>query len=433
MGHVNRRRTLPALLVLTGLLVAACGDDDEDGGDSTDASDTPAATEAPTEATEPAATEPAATDAPGTTGAASGDPIVIGFPTAATEFLSFYDGPIFEAAQIAADEVNAAGGVLGRPLELRQVDNQSDIANVEPATLELLDGGAEIIVTSCDFDFGSPAARAATERGVFALGCASAPEFGYEGLGELVFNTFGADITESSVMAQFTIDQGWEQIFMFQDQSLEATITVCETYEEALNELGGEVVGTATFEGADFSLAPQLAELRDSGADAIVLCTVPPGGGAAVKQIRDESDLPIVSQVAMEGEFWLDCCPGLSDFYAVGLGSTRGDDPDPVRAAFFEEYAERAGKPMDVSIGMAGYATIQALAIAIEQAGSTDGAAVAEAMGSFTDVPLATGPTTYTPACHIALGRGMVIMQVQDGELQYKADVTPSFVPESIC
>jgi branched-chain amino acid transport system substrate-binding protein len=82
---------------------------------------------------------------------------------------------------------------------------------------------------------------------------------------------------------------------------------------------------------------------------------------------------------------------------------------------------------------MAGYATIQALAIAIEEAGSTEGAAVAAAMGAFTDVPLATGPTTYTPTCHIALGRGMVIMQVQDGALQYKADVTPSFVPESIC
>jgi hypothetical protein len=48
-------------------------------------------------------------------------------------------------------------------------------------------------------------------------------------------------------------------------------------------------------------------------------------------------------------------------------------------------------------------------------------------------VELASGPTSYTPTCHIPLGRQMVFMQVQDGVLQYKADVTPSFIPESIC
>lgn len=415
-------RFTAGVAVASLVVLAACGDD----GDEADTATTPA----------PAATDDAATpdttgaEQPAGTDAASDDPIIIGVASSLSGPISFYDGPILEAAKLAAADINAAGGVLGRQLEFVTADNKSDIAAAEAAAKEVLDQGADLVITTCDFDFGSPAVRAATERGVLAMGCASSPDYGFTGLGKLAFNTFGADITESSSMAQFTADEGYEKVFLFQDQSLQATITVCDTYQTVLEELGAEVVGVATFEGTDFSLAPQLAELRDSGADAIALCST---NSSAVKQIRDESDLPIIAQVALEGEFWLDCCPGLSDFYAIGLGSTRGDDPDPARAKFFADFEAATGKKMDVSIAMTGYAAIQAYALAVEQAGTTEGEAVASALETFTDVPLVTGPTTYTPDCHIPLGRPMVMMQVQDGVLQYKADVAPTVVPESVC
>ena len=76
---------------------------------------------------------------------------------------------------------------------------------------------------------------------------------------------------------------------------------------------------------------------------------------------------------------------------------------------------------------------MEALAIAANDAGSLDGAEVAAAMASFTDVPLVTGPTTYTETCHIPIGREMVMIQVQDGSLGFAAEVTPTFLTESIC
>jgi branched-chain amino acid transport system substrate-binding protein len=414
------------LAVVASLAAAACGDD---GGDDDAGGSVPEATDSATDE-EPAGTEPGGTtlEAPDDA-VASGDPIVIGVASSLSGPISFYDGPILEAARLAVADINAAG-TLDREMVIVTADNESDIANAEAAANEVLDQGADLLITTCDFDFGSPAVRAATERGVVAMGCASSPDYGFEGLGELAFNTFGADITESSSMAQFTYDEGYRNAFLFQDQGLQATISVCDTFETVFTELGGNIVGTATFEGSDFSLAPQLGELRGSDADVVILCSTQ---ATAVKQIRDESELPIVSQVALEGEFWLDCCPGLSDFYAVGLGSTRGDDPDPARSKFFADYEAATGSKMDVSIGMTGYAAIQAFAKAVEQAGTTDGAAVADALQTFTDVELVTGPTTYTETCHIPLGRPMVMMQVQDGVLAYKADVTPTVVPESVC
>ena len=51
-------------------------------------------------------------------GSASGEPIIIGFPADLTTDWAYYDSPMQEGAQFAVDQINASGGVLGRPLEL---------------------------------------------------------------------------------------------------------------------------------------------------------------------------------------------------------------------------------------------------------------------------------------------------------------------------
>lgn len=365
---------------------------------------------------------------------AKGKPVIVGFPTAATEFLSFYDAPIYEAAKIAAADINKKGGLLGRPIKLVRRDNQSKIPNVAARTQELLRRDkADFIVSSCDFDFGSPAVRAATKAGKLALGCASAPEYGRKGLGPLAFNTFQADVTESSSMAQFTKDKKWTKAFLFQDNTLEATKTVCETYETVFKKIGGTIVGKETFQGTDFSLAPQLASFRRSGADVIVLCSVLPGAGTAVKQIRAESQLPIVSQVALEGEFWVSCCPGLSNFYAIGMGSTAGDDPNPKRKAFFDKFQKATGERASVSISIMGYVTMELLAEGVKRAKSLEGAKVARALETLKNFPTVQGATTYTRTCHIPIGRPMVMVQIQNEKLSFAANVKPSFLPPSIC
>src|SRR5688572_10869480 len=92
---------------------------------------------------------------------AADDPIIIGHTGGATGFLSFYDMPIRDGIQLAIDEVNAAGGVLGRQLQLVTSDNQSDISRLESSALDVIEQGAEFVVTTCDYDFGGPAARVA--------------------------------------------------------------------------------------------------------------------------------------------------------------------------------------------------------------------------------------------------------------------------------
>ena len=92
-------------------------------------------------------------------GAYAADEIVVGFATAESGFMQAYDKPAQDAALIRIDEINKAGGLLGKQIKVVTADTKTDRAEGAKAGLEVLDKGAELVIVSCDYDFGSPAAR----------------------------------------------------------------------------------------------------------------------------------------------------------------------------------------------------------------------------------------------------------------------------------
>ena len=100
---------------------------------------------------------------------ASGEPIVLGAAIALSGLAEPFDTPPTIGAELAIEDINNAGGVLGRPLKLIKTDFKSDPALGADAALEAIEMGAEILVASCDFDFGSPGAKAATDKGLLAF------------------------------------------------------------------------------------------------------------------------------------------------------------------------------------------------------------------------------------------------------------------------
>lgn len=419
------------------LFAAACG-----GGSS----DETAAADTEEQATS-ATTEPADTGAVADTGAApggeaSGEPIVIGFVGAQTGFMSTYDQQVFAGAQVAADEINASGGLLGgRPIEFITCDSKTDQAQASVCAEEVLGKGAVIVMPSCDFDFGSPAASVANDAGVVAIGCAGGLKYGVAGVGPFLFNTYSGSATEGAIMAEWAFnDQGWKNPYILTDTFLQYTKDVTEYFEKRWTELAGadSIVGQDTFDNADETISAQISRLRSKVADAdfIVLSSLPPGGGSAVRQIRAAGiDLPILAAAAFDGSYWHEAVPNLSDFYYPAIGSLYGDDPDPQHTAILAAVGEKLGAdPTLANYPLLGYAAIQTLAIGIEQAGTTDGQALVDAINTFDGEDLVTGPTTYTPECHIPSGRPYMMMQVQDGVPSYTGTtVTPESVPEHPC
>ena len=127
------------------------------------------------------------------------DPIIIGAAIALSGIAAPFDGDPSRAAEIAVSEINAAGGVLGRPLKIIYADTKSDFAHGAVAGEEVLDKGADVVIVTGDFDFGGGAARAANARKVIAISpFAADPKFGVRGIGPYAFTFSTASITSGA-------------------------------------------------------------------------------------------------------------------------------------------------------------------------------------------------------------------------------------------
>ena len=369
------------------------------------------------------------------------NPIVIGMPIALSGFINFFDGPFKTGAEIAVADINKKGGLLGRPLKIVTSDTKSDINQGTRAAIDVSNKGAQFILPTVDYDFGGAAAREAQKRGLIAISTAGNVLFGKSGIGDKLFNLFQATPTEGAVLAEFIYKNlKLRHPYVMLDTTISYDRDLCRYFSQRWSELAGgnSLAGQDTFQNSDTSIASQLTRMKQAKTkpDVIVVCSYPPGGATAMRQIRGAGfKQPIVTGDSFDGPFWLNAVPNEANTYVATTGiPTPGRDPNAARRAFFAAYKKKTGKDApDGNHALAGYAAVQALAIAIKRAGSTDTAKVKDQLEKFRNENLVIGPTTWTPTCHVALGAPFEIAKMVKGKMRYVTTVKPTKVPKSTC
>ena len=380
----------------------------------------------------------AATTTPLTTPNASrgGDPIVIARVLGRTGFLGAYDGPPADGIDIWVKEWNAKGGILGRQIKLVDYDTKTDLSLVATTAVEALNAGADILVVSCDFDFGGPAAVEAQKRGVVAISvCAGSLKFGPLGIGQLAFSMGAPAPTWGAVDAEWAVEQqDWRNAYVLLDPTIVFDKENCAGFEQRFKQLGGKIVGKDTFQQKDVSIATQITRLKavKPQPDFIYPCSYNPGISTAIKQIRAAGiKLPIVAIGDFDGEYWKGALPRVSDLYFSTYASIYGDDPNSAVNKFFRDYRRIKGKAPVTSYPILGYSLMQALKIAVEKAKTTEGAKVAAELVKAQRMPLLMGSSTLSPRFHLILFRSMRIMQVQNGKTSFVSIERPLKVPDT--
>jgi len=366
-------------------------------------------------------------------GSASKEPIVIGAPMGFTGFMVTWDGPVYAAAQLAVEDINKAGGVLGRQLKLVKADTKSDPAVAPLATSQVLDSGAQVIIVSTDFDAGSPAALVAQSQAKISSSGAVSPKFGVQGVGDMAYSFSDSSTTEAAVGAQFAYNKGWKTAYTLTDVTVAAERDFSQYFAETYTRLGGKVLAKDVFKNDDQSIAAQITHFKslDPQPDMMVLASYAPGGPAALRQIRAAGiNVPVVGADDWDGVFWLDAVPGVKDVYGIVPNSQFGDDPDPKVNEFFARLSKSLGKEyVDSSLAIGGYCWVQVYAHAVETAGTTDPAAVKKVLDSLTDFQALSGAYTYTAEDHILYGRAMTVIGFSDNTGHFIERTQPSYVP----
>lgn len=366
---------------------------------------------------------------PTSSSSANSGPIVIGVVMAKTGFLGAIDSPVLNAMEIEVDRVNKAGGINGRTIKLDVVDTASDTSAYASDAQRVISDGANVLMSSCDFDIASPAALVAEAQNMLNFSCASDTLYGPQGGLSHGFTLSNGLPGEASVMAEFAASKGWMKAAFLTDTSLKVTKNQCDIAKKRFVKLGGSVVWESNYNQGD-SIAETVSKISAGTAPEVVFnCGYNPGGGQVAKDLRNGGILaPIISGDPMDGDYWTGAVPGLSDYYVVTHASVAGDDPNPDVNALANEYASRFGARPDTGQFVIGAATIQALEVVVKKTGSVDGETLTKALQSFKNEKLIIGPTTFTPELHISVDRPLRIMQITNGKLKFLEQRAPKEV-----
>lgn len=387
----RRGRFIRATGVATALAlaVAACGsDDDDDAQDSDGATPTTAATGPGTTADEPAG----GTD----------DPIKIVLMWEVKGESDYGIDSMQHAAELAIDRINAAGGVDGRKIEATRLP--ASIVDVQLLTSQFLE--AEGMDPDLIIGFVAPTvaalARQVDAAEIPIIGIGAYPIIDGLPVGSDWFFQLQAD--ESEAAAAFVT---------FAKESLGATDIAILHTDESFGT-GASTAGAAVVEAdPDLNLVANIAhsttaddftrEAQDTkDADVIINYSFPNPLAAQVQAFAQAGlDLPTLSgssasTVASNGLVGPD---QLANLYGV-LNCNPSDAGRPPAAEFIEAYAATYDGGPDL-IGMVTYDAINLAAAAITAAGTTEHAAVADALREITFTDGACAPEWKADAAQI--------------------------------
>jgi branched-chain amino acid transport system substrate-binding protein len=350
---------------------------------------------------------------------ADGD-IIIGMAVAQTGWEAAFDGDASLIAKIWIDQMNAKGGLLGKHIKEIEADTKTDKVEGAKAGQAMVDGGANIVLVTCDYDNGSPAASRAQKAGVISVFlCASDPKAGVAGVGPLSFTAGNAGQIEGAILGEWAIkNKGWKKGYVLLDETIQYDKSVCAGYDWDYPKVGGTIVGRDTFKNDDPSVQSQItrlqAAIKDKGVDNIMLCTYVPGGGSATRQIRAAGiNLPILAATAMDGLGWESAVPGLKDFYVPVQAVASGDANEKVNEvtkAFIAKYGKAPSSQYAYPI----LAWLEAWEKAVTETKTTDAKTVVAKMETFKDEPTTLGPRTYTHKWHIQTDLPMTITELTE-------------------
>ena len=284
------------------------------------------------EETTPTAAPPATvpTTAAATAMPMSSEPFVIGVMESVTGPGETYGNVAVQAKQMAVDEINAAGGINGRMLEIIVEDEKCNAQDSITAYRKLTDvDGVKIILgTSCSGAMLGAAPLAEEDGVILFSGLATNPDIA--NAGDYIFRTSLND-------AQVGVDTG--NVLWADGVRKLATITEATDYAEGVRrttveqfeKLGGEIVAEERYASDVIDFRSQLTKMIGASPDAIhIAAQSEQAGGTIVKQIRELGfQGPLYSEVVPVGATALD----IAGEAATGLkGITADLDPANAKA-----------------------------------------------------------------------------------------------------
>lgn len=331
---------------------------------------------------------------------------------------------------LAVEEINEAGGVLGRPLELVLADGRGNAADSVNAVKKVLSEHDVVAILGSNQSGVNIAtgSTAASEEVPQLSSFATNPAVTMNEDGTVKpwsFRLCFIDPYQGTVLANFAhTELEKTSAAILYNISDDYSMGLTEAFVKEFENLGGDIVGKWAFKDGDVDFRPQLSEIKAKDPEVLVLPIYYKEIALIAQQTRElgmddvifmGGDGSSVKMLEMAG-------PELQHSYWVSHMFLA----DPPVAAVNEKYTARFGESPEYSNFTIGYDMVYFLKDALERAGEATGPAVRDAMETAKDVQLAHSSITMDPETHNPLNKTVVIIRAEGMEFKMFTKFTPS-------
>lgn len=325
------------------------------------------------------------------TASATADDIMVGSAAGVTGPIAELVVPILGGRDLAAQHVNEQGGLLdGDTMVMVVADAQCDPkAGVDAGTkLVNIDQVVAIVGASCSGATNGMVQSVTIPAGVVNISdSATAPSISDLEDNDLVYRVAASDAYQGLALAQLAINSGYTKLAMtFSNDDYNAGIA--GVFEQAFQDLGGEITATQMHEPNKASYRSELATLAGSGAEGLAIFAYYGSSGIAIMRNSLENAL-FDKFLAADGMF------DQSVIDTIGADNLRGnvqvtqaasDYQDPSYLAFAEPFTASGQNPQ-APYAAHGYDATFLMALAIEKAGAADRSLIAAALREVASAP----------------------------------------------
>jgi ABC-type branched-subunit amino acid transport system substrate-binding protein len=208
------------------------------------------------------------------TGATGGDPLVIGTLLPLTGNLAFLGPPEVAGAQLAVNDINAAGGVLGQPVQIIEGDSGDASTDTATQTVDrLLQSGVDVIVGAASSGVSLTVIDAITGAGVMQISPANtSDQFTTYNDNGLYFRTAPPDTLQARALADLIIEDGNNTVGILALNDPYGTGLMENTRENLLAAgLSEDAIETITYDPQAANFDSEVQEMVDFNPDAIVV------------------------------------------------------------------------------------------------------------------------------------------------------------------
>src|ERR687891_583246 len=324
-----------------------------------------------------------------------GDKVRIGVFMSTTGSTANFGISSVNGIKMAADEVNTAGGINGKQVELLVQDDRSDASEAATIVTKFVTQDQVHAVLGEVASSRTIAAAPIAQNARIPMLTPSSTNPEVTKKGDFIFRSCFIDPYQGAAIAQFAAKTlGAKNAAIMVDRKNDYSTGLEEVINDVFARMGGKIVATQSYQEGDQDFNAQLTSLKGANPEVIFVPGYYGDVGLIAKQARDKGiTVPLIG-----GDGW-----DSAQLYAIGGAALHGSyftnhyspfDTDPKVQKFVNDYKARYNTIPD-ALAATAYDAALIMFDAIKRAPSLDGPAIRDALAATKDFPGVTGKVTF--------------------------------------